>query len=306
MLNAHTDTVGVAGMDQPFNPRIEGDKLHGRGAFDMKGGLAAAMIATRELAALDLAGDVILAAVSDEEHASVGTASIGQGWKADAAIITEPTGLTITTAHKGFTWLEIESAGVAAHGSRPDLGVDAIAKMGKILVAIEDLDANLRGSVAHPLIGTGSIHASLISGGQELSSYPASCKLDVERRTIPGESPDIVEQQLQTRIDRLAASDPALQATLKVGLIREPYEIDRDHPLVNLLQRQVRTTLGFEPEITGGLGWMDSALLGAAGIPTVIFGPDGEGAHAVEEWVDLPSVRNCVETLIAVGREFCG
>ncbi|MEZ4520210.1 MAG: ArgE/DapE family deacylase [Thermomicrobiales bacterium] len=305
MLNAHTDTVGVAGMNVPFEPRIDGNRLHGRGSFDMKSGLAAAMIATAAAQKKGLRGDVILTAVSDEEHASIGTTSIAERWTADAAIITEPTDLTLSIAHKGFTWLELETHGTAAHGSRPDLGVDAIAKMGKILVELERLDENLRAGKPHRLLGTGSIHASLISGGQELSSYPDLCRLDIERRTIPNEDAAIVEKQIQSIISRVSESDPSVRATLRTGLVREPYEIDEDAPIVTLLRKQAAAKLGSAPEIGGETGWMDSAILGAAGIPTVIFGPAGDGAHAIEEWVDLESVETCANVLVAVLEEFC-
>jgi acetylornithine deacetylase len=306
MLNAHTDTVGIAGMEHPFEARIEGNRLYGRGSYDMKAGLAAAMTVTAAARQRGLRGDVILTAVSDEEHASIGTFSIAERWRADAAIITEPTDLTITTAHKGFTWLELETHGVAAHGSRPDLGVDAIAKMGPLLVGLEELDRELRAGVRHSLLGTGSIHASLIAGGQELSSYPEHCRLDIERRTIPGEDPELVERQVRELIERASQADSDLKATLRMGLVREPYEIDVDAPIVELLRRHARDVIGAEPEITGGTGWMDSAVLGAAGIPTVIFGPSGEGAHAVEEWAVLDSVEQCAQVLQAVVEEFCG
>ncbi|CAN5708597.1 ArgE/DapE family deacylase [soil metagenome] len=306
MLNAHTDTVGVAGMENPFEPRIDGRRLYGRGSLDMKSGLAAAMVATLAAKERGLKGDVILTAVSDEEHASVGTSSIVEHWSADAAIITEPTDLEISIAHKGFTWLELETHGIAAHGSRPDLGIDAIAKMGHVLAALEELDQSLRAGEGHLLLGTGSVHASLISGGQELSSYPEHCRLDIERRTVPGEGPELVERQIRELIERLATDVPDLRTTLTIGLVRQPYEIREDAPIVELVRRQARTTLGNEPEISGATGWMDSAILGAAGIPTVIFGPGGYGAHAVEEWVDLDSVEQCAGVLLAVAEEFCG
>lgn len=305
MLNAHTDTVGVAGMADPFTPRIEGGRLYGRGAFDMKSGLAAAMVATARAKSLGLRGDVILTAVSDEEHASVGTSSIAEGWSADAAIITEPSGLEIATAHKGFTWIEVETQGVAAHGSLPEVGVDAISKMGRILVALEELDRSLRDGPRHERLNTGSIHASLIAGGQELSSYPERCHLDIERRTIPGETTEIVEQQIQEIIERASSADPDLRATHKMGLVREPYEIADNAPIVVAVRRHAAAALGKDPVISASFGWMDSAILGDAGIPTVIFGPDGDGAHAVEEWVDLASVETCVEVLVNVAAEFC-
>src|SRR5712692_10153071 len=140
LLNAHMDTVGVVGMERPHDPFIKDNRLYGRGAYDMKGGLASIMAAAAVAKQHRLRGDLIVTAVADEEYASIGTASIVQSWHADAAIVTEPTELNICTAHKGFFWYEVETTGIAAHGSRPDLGIDAIAKMGKVLVGLEALD----------------------------------------------------------------------------------------------------------------------------------------------------------------------
>lgn len=305
MLNAHMDTVGVAGMSNPFTPRIADGKLYGRGAFDMKGSLAACMVVAERAKALNLAGDVIVTAVVDEEYASIGTASIAKQWRADAAIVTEPTGLNLCIAHRGFVWLDVETAGIAAHGSRPHLGVDAIAKMGKVLVEIEALDQELRANPTHPLLHSGSIHASLISGGQELSSYPAHCKLGVERRTIPGETPAIVEGQLQAILDQCAAADPQFRGSMHTTLIRDPFEISKDAPIVQLLQAKIRSEIGYEPTLYGDTPWMDTAILAQASIPAVIFGPTGAGAHAVEEWVDLASVAQCADVLTATVATFC-
>src|SRR6266700_2557521 len=295
LLNAHMDTVGVAGMERPHEPSIIGNRLYGRGAFDMKGGLASIMVAAARAKKLNLRGDVILTAVSDEEYASIGTASVVKRWRADAAIVTEPTGLEICIAHKGFIWLEIETRGIAAHGSLPDLGVDAIVKMGKVLVGLEELDRSLRSAPSHRLLGSVSLHASLISGGQELSSYPERCILSVERRTVPGETAQDVESQVRQILDQLAASDTAFNAALRTTLLREAFEVSQDEPIVQAVRRHVAAIPGQEPGIIGATAWMDSAILSAAGIPTVIFGPGGEGAHAVVEWVDLEQVQRCFE-----------
>jgi len=306
LLNAHMDTVGVVGMERPHEPVVKDNRLYGRGAFDMKGGLAAIMLAAAEAKRQHLRGDVILTAVSDEEYASIGTSSIVKSWHADAAIVTEPTGLDICVAHKGFIWLEVETQGIAAHGSRPDLGVDAIVKMGKVLVGLEELDRSLRSKPSHPLLESGSLHASLITGGQELSSYPERCVLSVERRTIPGETPASVESQIRTIFDQLAASDPAFKASLRTTLVRDAFEVAENEPIVQVVRRQAAALLGREPAIVGATAWMDSAILSAAGIPTVVFGPGGEGAHAVVEWVDLEEVGRCAEMLVACAGEFCG
>ena len=306
ILNAHMDTVGVAGMERPHDPVVKGNRLYGRGSFDMKGGLAAIMLAAAAAKKRGLRGDVILTAVSDEEYASIGTSSIVKRWHADAAIVTEPTGLDVCVAHKGFLWLEVETSGIAAHGSRPDLGVDAIAKMGKVLTGLEELDRLLRSNPSHRLLGSGSLHASLITGGQELSSYPERCLLSVERRTIPGETQASVESEMRKVFDQVGASDPAFKASLRTTLVRDAFEVSEDEPIVQVVRRQAAALLGREPAIVGATAWMDSAILSAAGIPTVVFGPGGEGAHAVVEWVDLEQVGRCVEVLVACAGEFCG
>ena len=208
LLCGHLDVVNVEGMTDPFTPRIEGDRMYGRGAYDMKAGLAAALIAAREAARLGLAGDVVVAAVADEEHASLGIQEALRHVSADAAVVTEPTELELTVAHKGFVWSEIEVTGRAAHGSRPHLGVDAILKMGAVLRELEALDRALA-ERTHPLLGRGSLHASLIAGGVELSSYPAQCTLSVERRTLPGETGADIEAELEALLERCRAADPS-------------------------------------------------------------------------------------------------
>ncbi len=305
LLNAHMDTVGIIGMEHPHDPYIQNNRLYGRGAYDMKGGLAAIMAAGSAARKHSLRGDVIVTAVVDEEFASIGTASIVKNWHADAAIVTEPTELNICTAHKGFVWLDIETEGIAAHGSRPDLGIDAIAKVGKVLVGIEELDRSLRSSPSHRLLGSGSIHASLIQGGQELSSYPNRCQLSVERRTVPGETLHKVEAEIAALLDRVAASDPAFKASFKTKMTRQPFETSIDEPIVQTLLNKTSAILGYAPKEIGHTGWMDSALLSAAGIPTVIFGPGGDGAHAIVEWSNLEQVEQCAEILTAVAKEFC-
>jgi acetylornithine deacetylase len=305
MLNAHLDTVGTAGMQDPFVPRIEGNRLYGRGAYDMKGGLAAAMLAAAAVSADHLRGNVILTAVIDEESGSLGTESILKRWHADAAVITEPTGLDLCIAHRGFVWLDIEVVGRAAHGSQPDLGIDAIVEMGMLLNELDQLSHALQTGSRHPLLGTGSLHASLISGGQERSSYPERCSLSIERRTIPGETPEQVEGEIQHIIERLMAKDPQFHASVQRMLAREPFEIAEDSSLVQLVRQEMAESLGRRPSVVSAPWWMDSALLAAAGIPTVICGPGGGGAHALVEWVNLDEVDRCASALMAFARAFC-
>ena len=295
LLTGHTDTVGTAGMERPLDARVDGDRLYGRGAYDMKAGLAAAMAAGAAAARADLAGDVVVAAVVDEELGSLGTEALVRTVRADAAIVPEPTDLRVAVAHRGFAGFRIETAGVAAHGSRPDLGVDAIALMGPVLVELSALDARLRERDPHPLLGTASLHASLIEGGQELSSYPARCVVSGERRTLPGESVDDVERELRDALTRAGTG-----GELSPLVSRDPYELDPGAEIARLVAERADAPIGGAPY------WTDAALLGAAGIPSVLYGPSGEGAHAVVEWVDLPSVERVRDVLLDVATAFCG
>lgn len=310
MLNAHLDTVGVAGMRSPFEPLTRGRRLFGRGAMDTKGALAAFMCAAADACRMKLRGDLILTAVVDEEYASVGTEAVVRDLeagrlRADAAIVGEPSGLHIVTEHKGFVWFEIETTGVAAHGSLPSVGVDAIAAMGKVLVALEAESARLAAAAPHRSLGTGSIHASLISGGQELSSYPGSCRLQLERRTVPGETPQSAEAELGAMLERIRQEDPRFRAALRRTFARNPMEADRGSPIVAALTAQVRRVTGSPPVFSGMSGWLDSALLDGAGVPTVVLGPAGEGLHGVEEWVDLDSLQACRQIVAGAAAEFC-
>jgi acetylornithine deacetylase len=304
MLNAHMDTVTVEGMDRPHEPVVRDGRLYGRGAYDMKGGLAAIMVAGAAATTAGLSGDVIVSAVADEEHSSEGVQSVLRRWRADASIVTEPTELCACVAHKGFVWAELETRGRAAHGSRADLGVDAIVGMAPALAGVPPLQTRLDAH-AHPLLGSGSLHASLISGGQELSSYPERCTLEIERRTLPGESAADVERELHELLALAREAEPRLGTELRMGLVREPFEIDPSADIVATLRAAAAPTLGAEPEIVGHKAWMDAAFIAAAGIPTVVFGPTGEGAHAIEEYVELESVQQVAEIVIETARRFC-
>jgi acetylornithine deacetylase len=304
MLNGHIDTVGVAGMQRPHEPLIRDGRMYGRGAYDMKGGVAACMLAGAAAAGAGLRGDVIVTAVADEEHASEGVQAVLRRFGADACVVTEPTALRACVAHKGFVWAELETRGRAAHGSRPDLGVDAIAGMGPVLAGIRALQARLD-AFPHPLLGPASLHASLIDGGQELSSYPARCVLGVERRTLPGEGSEDVRRELEELLSLAREADPRLEIELRLGLQRDPFEVDPGAEIVTLLRAAALATLGAEPEIYGDHPWMDAAFTSAAGIPTVVFGPGGAGAHAIEEYGDIDSVTRCAEVLSETALRLC-
>ncbi len=306
ILNGHMDTVGTAGMPRAHDPVVKDGRLYGRGAYDMKGGLAACMMAAAQARKRELRGEVIVEAVVDEEYASTGTQALASQFRADAAIVAEFTELRLILAHKGFVWMEVETEGKAAHGSRPDLGVDAIAKMGGVLVELEKLDQKLRARPTHPLLGSGSIHASLIKGGQELSSYPERCVLSVERRTIPGESPEQAEAELNRITYGLREADPAFKAVVRRGLDRSPLETAEDSDIAKAVQAAAAKVLGQPAPIAGVPFWTDAAVLSQAGIPSLLFGPAGAGAHADEEWVDLESVRACAQVYLSAAIDVCG
>ncbi len=302
LFNGHIDTVGVDGMTiDPFDPVIRDGRLYGRGAFDMKGGVAAMVEATVAAAAQGPPpGDVVLAMVADEEYASLGTQAVVPDVPAGAAIVTEPTALNVCVAHKGFAWITVETAGRAAHGSRYAEGVDAITRMGRVLASLERLEREVYPRHRHPLLGRPSVHASLIDGGQGLSTYPDRCRLQVERRTLPTETPNDIAAEMEALLAGLRHADPSFEASWSLTLFRPGLEVPPEAPVVRAVCRAAAAVLGREPALVGEYPWLDSALLAAAGIPTVIFGPAGAGAHAAVEWVDLVSVAATAEVLAHV------
>jgi acetylornithine deacetylase len=307
MLNGHLDTVGVEGMADPFTPAVRDGRLYGRGAFDMKGSLAACLAAVKGLreAGIRLRGDVLLAAVADEEYASLGTAEIAKQIRTDGAIVTEATNLDLCLAHKGFVWLEVETIGRAAHGSRFELGIDANLRMGRVLAALETLERELRARPPHALVGPPSLHAALLKGGSELSTYAASCTLGIERRTIPGETEAQVASELRAILERLVAADPTFKARSKVLLARAPFAVPPEAPLVRAVQRAAARRRGAAPAVIGQPWWTDAALLAAAGAETLLVGPTGAGAHAAEEWVDLQSLEDLAGILADAASAYC-
>lgn len=307
MLNGHMDTVGVAGMVAPFIARVNEGRLYGRGAQDMKGGLAAALLTAAELArGPRLKGDLMIAAVADEEWKSAGTRALLKNHRTDAAIVLEPTSLEIVLAHKGFAWADVETKGRAAHGSLPGEGRDAIAMMGRLLVEIEGLQKKLESAPAHPSLGHGSVHASLIEGGQEMSSYPQSCRVSLERRLIPGEGARAFEIELDFMIFRLKSKHPGFDAAFTMGYSAGAFETARDIPIVHSLAQSARQLLGTRARFGHVHYWTDAALLQEAGIPSVVFGPGGGGMHSTEEYVVLEGVEQCAHILADCARNFCG
>jgi len=305
MLCGHLDTVGVEGMPAPFDPVEREGRLYGRGAQDMKGGLAAILSAAETLARRGLpAGRLVIAAVADEEHASVGAAELVKRWSADAAIVTEPTDLAIGVAHKGFSWVEVETLGRAAHGSRPAEGEDAILKMGRVLARLERLEAELASRPPHPLLGPPSLHASVIHGGRELSTYPDRCVLQLERRTLPGEASDAALAELHGILESLAREDPAFRFSIRPLFSQPPYATPEGSSIVEDLASVLESS-GGTARREGMSFWTDAAILGSAGIPSVVFGPGGAGLHGLEECVRIDEVVVCRDVLVETAILYC-
>ena len=302
VLCAHLDTVGTNGMTiPPFEPKLDGSRVYGRGSYDMKGSAAAVLCAAVALARDDFPGRLLVALVADEEYASIGAQDFVKRHKADACVLTEPSEGRLIVSHKGFVWAEIVTKGRAAHGSRWDLGISAIAKMAKIIGALEHFDQQVLRKRAHPLVGSASQHCSLIRGGSGLSTYAEECTLHVERRTLPGETPEQVMDELENLVR--STGD---QGDVRCLLERPPLSCDANSKIATSLSHAATSVTGQMPEIAGVSYWMDAALFAAAGIPTINYGPSGAGAHEAVEWVDLDSVVSCTKVLVETAWNFCG
>jgi acetylornithine deacetylase/succinyl-diaminopimelate desuccinylase-like protein len=318
VLNGHLDTVGVHGMREPFTPRLEGDlrtgRLYGRGACDMKGGVAGLVVAAEMIGSEGVAGDVVLALVADEEDASLGTEAViahllATDRRPDACLVGEPTWLDLVVAHRGFAVMEVLLRGVPAHTSRPEAGVDAIAHLGRLLTAVTRHDSALTARAPHPLVGTGSLLASVVSGGEAPFTLAGSARAVLERRTLPGETVDDALAEVQALLVELGRDDPLFDPELSLVLAREPWEAGGDPAGTALGDAAARSLVASgrdEPARRGAPYWMDSALWGEAGVPTVVCGPAGEGLHAAEEWADLGQLRAYPVAVAELVRRFCG
>jgi len=308
MLNAHMDTVGVEGMTiDPFDGHLRDGRLYGRGSQDMKASLAAMITAGKAIvdAGISLKGDLLITAVADEEHSSIGTEHLVKEFSADAAIVTEPTDMHVCRAHRGFIWYDIETFGRAAHGSRYTEGLDANMRMGRFLGELEKLEVELLSRAGNPLTGPPSLHASRLRGGKELSIYADHCLLQIERRTVPGETVTQATNELQGIIDQLAQEDSTFKAKVKPTFWREPFEVAPDAKIVQILDQCLGNKIGHHPPHTGQTFWTDAALLSDAGIETVLLGPKGYGLHSAEEWVDMNSVVDLAYVLADTAINYC-
>jgi acetylornithine deacetylase len=307
MFSGHLDVVGVDGMvHAPFLAEERDGRIYGRGAADMKGGIAAMCAGAWRAARSGVRGELIVAATADEEFESIGTrAMLDRGIRADAAIVGEPTCLWIMPAHRGFVWIEVEVMGHAAHGSRWDIGVDAIRHAALLLAELDRVDAEELPARTHPLLGRGSLHASFIEGGIGMSTYPDRCVVRLERRTLPGESSDDVLAEVERACLSVRARRPTFLASVRVLLSQGPSDVAVDSPVVRSLSDAV-VGAGETVRIEGMSAWTDAALLNAAGIPAVCFGPgDISLAHAAEEYIPLDEIDRATAVLATLAQHWC-
>jgi acetylornithine deacetylase len=306
MFNGHLDVVGVEGMTHaPFAAEERRGRVYGRGASDMKGGVAAMCAAAARLRGR-LKGDVIVTGVVDEEWQSIGTSALmSAGVRADAAIVTEPTGLRVMPAHKGFAWLQVTVHGRAAHGSRWDIGVDAIRHAGLVLADLDRIDREELPRRNHPLLGRPSLHASSIKGGIGLSTYPDRCVVGIERRTIPGETADDALREIRRTCDRVRNAVPELRVDVELLFAQPPSDVPSEAPVAQALT-SVITAHGLDATPLGMSAWTDAALLNAAGIPAICFGPGDMGlAHAAEEYIAVDEIERATDLLTALATTWC-
>lgn len=298
ILEAHMDTVSVRGMTiPPFEPRIADGKLYGRGACDTKGGLAAMMEAVAGVKADGLTPpcDVWLAAVVDEEFSYRGVVHLCQGLSADAAIVAEPTGLRAVRASKGVLRWRIRVQGKSAHSGKPELGVNAINHMARVVLALEE-DHQRLADARHPILGPATCNVGIIQGGVQVNFVPDQCTIEVDRRLLPGEKPEAVRAHYQKIIDRLQQRHPTLVAVMEPPMLTDEALATPVDAAVVQHASAVLSQLNLDPLPCGVPFGSDASKLSRQGVPSIVFGPGNiDHAHAAVEFVDLEEVEQAVK-----------
>lgn len=297
LLNGHLDTVGIEGMDDPFTIRRDGDKLYGRGTYDMLAGCAIQMGLATYFAENPSPISLAFTFVADEENLSMGMEHLLKHYLPTLSVLPflgifmEPTEEAIGTSHKGYTWFEINVEGLAAHGSRPEEGINAIFPLQYALKELEIINHELDQEDPHPYLGKATLHPGIISGGTAQSVIAAQSTLNWERRTLPGESQQKLNGELNRVIEAVRNAPGNHKVSGEQVYHRPPNEVEDD----SLIQKLQKST-GGKP-FNGMSYWADSALATGAGIPSILFGPAGHGAHAIDEWVSEKSLINCYESM---------
>ena len=298
VFEAHMDTVSAEGMTiSPFEAAIDAGRLYGRGACDTKGGLAAMMHALVSVKATGIAPpcEIWLAATVDEEFSYRGVVKLCEGLTATAAVVAEPTELRAVRATKGVLRWRIRARGVAAHSSKPHLGVNAITHMARVVLALESDNAALAGS-RHPLLGPATCSVGLIRGGTQVNFVPHQCEIEVDRRLLPGEAPEDVLRHYSGLLEGLKAGCPALDCVAEPpGIVDAAMETPGDAAPVRLAS-EILAEMGLEPTPAGVPFGSDASKLSRHGVPSILFGPGSiDQAHAAVEFVPCEAVEQAVE-----------
>lgn len=307
ILNGHLDIVGVDGMTHPpFEPTISDGRMYGRGSADMKAGIASMCVAARDAAQSGIEGEVIVALVIDEEYESLGTrALIESGVRADAAIITEPTRLALCPAHRGFVWIRMDVHGRAAHGSRYDLGIDAVTHASLIIAELDRVQRRTLEQRTHPLLGRGSLHVSTISGGTGLSTYPDLCTVELERRTLPGETARTFQDEIAAATAMVRNTYPDITVDIQVTTSQAASDVPQNAPVMTEMIQALKLER-LPSRIEGLSAWTDAALFNEAGIPAICFGPgDIALAHSATEFVPLADIDSATRVLARFVNSWC-
>ena len=309
MLNSHMDTVGVEGMKEPFKPTIVGDELYGRGSCDAKGSLSSMSMAIEAIAKseMKISGKVIFAPVCDEEYKSTGTDRLVDKYRADYAVVGEPTELRLGIAHKGFVWVKLVTKGKAAHGSVPEEGIDAIEKMAQLITGLKELRHDYGHRELHPLLGEPKLHMGTIAGGTAPSVVPGLCEMIVERRTLPGETTEQILKEVRQVVSKASRNDPSLKVEISVPFERTPFEVRLDDPFVSKLENAYETALGKKAVICGLPYWTDAAIISnRLKIPTCVFGPgDIRYAHSRDEHIRIGEVVEAAKVYLTLIASMC-
>jgi len=309
MFNGHTDTVPIGEKSlwttDPFGADVREGKIYGRGASDMKAALAAMIIAAKAIVedGVQLKGTLMISCVADEEVTGFGTKDlIDRGYRADFAVVGEPTELKVQTAHKGIIWVRIVTKGRAAHASMPHEGINAIYGMSKVCLALKEMSNQVM-MKKHPLLGSPTINVGTIKGGLKTNVVPDNCEITVDRRLIPGEIPEIAKSEIDTVLDSLKKHEPQLKMESEIINVAESSETSSDELIVRVAREAVQEVTGRDPGITGFTATSDMRfLVSQAKIPTIILGPGSlRQAHIVDEYVEVQQVFDAAKIYALLG-----